>query len=556
MHATAADFNDVTDELGLSCWTFAPPVHKWAANMANSPAIAESKCPPPSVDNSGAGAPTLLNLLIGCGILCRVVQYLWDRSFWVDEASLVLNIRGKTAMQLLGPLDYHQAAPPLFLLAERGVFRLIGGSEWSLRLLPLLAGCASVLVFAKVARRLLPPWPAMLALAFFCFSDRLIWHAAEVKQYGTDVFVAVLLTLLAVGSRADESAPEKRLIQLAAVGVLAVWLSYPAVFVFAGVSLALLPACFRRRGRAVIVFVAANLVVFASFLALLLTIVRAQRSQSLADYWSEDFLDLRQPISVATSVARHLLALCNYALQPAGVLVLPCMLVGIVWFIRRRRLMQAAMLLNPFALNLLAAAAHRYPFDGQRLTVYLAPAVLLLAAAAIEAVYCFSRATTGRLALAPAAALLAVAAGTAAFHLALPRYRAHIRPAVKFMRAHIQPGDGIYALQLREFQCYWPAGDPRVRAELDDADRIPFERFWVIWSYPNDRAGKRLDPVRRWIQTFAAERQSFGYAGGCAYLYELTANPPPHSAPPDMSTHHKMMPAGREISKEPHDSNQ
>lgn len=541
MHSIRPDIIGVTDELGLLRWTLAPLIHKWAATMVDSPATAESTRPLASVDHAGASAPTLLNLLMACGILCRVVQYLWDRSFWVDEASLVLNIRGKTAAQLLGPLDYHQAAPPLFLLAGRGMFRLLGGSEWSLRLLPLLAGCASVLVFAKVARRLLPPLAAILAVALFCFSDRSIWHATEVKQYGIDVFVAVLLTFLAVGSSTYESIPEKRLIWLAVVGAVAIWLSYPAVFVFAGLSLALLPACFRRGPRSVTVFVVANLAVFGSFLALLLTVMHAQQSQSLADYWAEDFLDLRQPISAAASVARHLLALCNYALQPVGVLVLPCMPLGVYWFVRQGRVRQSAMLLNPLALNLLAAAAFRYPFDGQRLTAYLAPAVLLLAAAGAFAIYRIGRPTVGRFALAPAVAMLAIVLGIAAFHLAVPRYRAHIRPAVKFMRAHLRLGDGIYALQLREFECYWPVDDPLVRAELDDADRIPFKRFWVIWSYPNDRAGRRLDPVRRWIQTFAAERQSFTYAGGCAYLYELTADHRPHSAPPDMSTHHKLM---------------
>src|SRR6185312_1305795 len=129
--------------------------------------------------------------LVWAGIVCRVVQYFWDRSFWVDEASLVLNIRTKTAAQLLGPLSYHQAAPPVFLLIERALFHLTGGSELSLRLFPLLAGCVSVVLFASLAKRLLSAWPAVFAIALFGFSDRLIWHATEVKQYGIDVFVAV-----------------------------------------------------------------------------------------------------------------------------------------------------------------------------------------------------------------------------------------------------------------------------------------------------------------------------------------------------------------------------
>ena len=63
-------------------------------------------------------AGRLMLAAIVLSLTCRTVQYLADRSFWHDEASLVLNIREKTAGQLMGRLDYEQASPPLFLLAD------------------------------------------------------------------------------------------------------------------------------------------------------------------------------------------------------------------------------------------------------------------------------------------------------------------------------------------------------------------------------------------------------------------------------------------------------
>ena len=54
-------------------------------------------------------------------------------------------------------------------------------------------------LFALLARRVChTPW-ALIAVAPFAFADRLIFHATEVKPYGTDVFVAVLLMWIAVG---------------------------------------------------------------------------------------------------------------------------------------------------------------------------------------------------------------------------------------------------------------------------------------------------------------------------------------------------------------------
>ena len=53
--------------------------------------------------------------------------------------------------QLLRPLRFDQVAPPLFLWGEEAVYRTLGGSELSLRLLPLLAGLGSLFLFARLA---------------------------------------------------------------------------------------------------------------------------------------------------------------------------------------------------------------------------------------------------------------------------------------------------------------------------------------------------------------------------------------------------------------------
>ncbi|HXE56287.1 MAG TPA: glycosyltransferase family 39 protein, partial [Tepidisphaeraceae bacterium] len=238
-----------------------------------------------------APPPWLWIALTLAGIGCRVVQYAWDRSFWVDEASLVLNIRERTASMLMGALDFNQAAPPLFLLIERGLYRVFGGSELSLRLFPLVSGCVSVILFAALARRMLKPWMAIVALALFCFSDRLIWHATEVKPYGVDACVAVALTLVAFAGRSDV----RKLIGLCGLATVAVWLSYPAVLVFAGLSLTLLPAMARRGARGVGLYVLCNLPVVLSFAALM-WVVKAQHNQALGDYWAEDFLPFQSPI--------------------------------------------------------------------------------------------------------------------------------------------------------------------------------------------------------------------------------------------------------------------
>lgn len=515
--------------------------------MQSEQTVAVAPGPTPRFElMSAAAAGRLLWAVAAAGIVCRVVQYLWDRSFWVDEASLVLNIRGKTASQLLGPLDFHQAAPPLFLLAERGLYHLLGGSEWSLRILPLALGCVAVALFAVLARRLLSPLNAVLALAIFAFSDRLIWHSVEVKQYGTDVFFALLLLVAAIPSAQADPRPLRRLLLLSVLSAACLWCSYPVIFVFGGLSLALLPACVRRGAKSAAAYVLGNLLVAGSFLVLLGTVVRAQQTESLEQYWAEHFVDLHHPLTWPAWLGGHVLSLFNYPAQPAGIVLLLLALVGVIGLVRSRRVQLLAMLANPIGLNLLAAAAHRYPFDGKRLIAYLLPMAILLADLGAETLLAQARPRLKPWALAPAAAVAMLAAGVAGYHLFVPQYRSHLRPAVRFVRSHLNAGDGIYVLSQREFECYWPSTSAEassVRFRLDASDRIPFHRFWVVAAYPNDDGRRRLKRVRAWARTFATQKLSFADRGGVAWLFELPDAPRPHLPPPDVSTHHKMMSA-------------
>src|SRR5207237_1879977 len=76
----------------------------------------------------------------GSGVLARLVLFAWNQSFWHDEACLAMNVRMKSAAQLLRALDYNQAAPPLFLFFERAMYLAFGPSEPALRLAALLGG--------------------------------------------------------------------------------------------------------------------------------------------------------------------------------------------------------------------------------------------------------------------------------------------------------------------------------------------------------------------------------------------------------------------------------
>jgi len=137
-------------------------------------------------------------LITGWGVAVRFVQYLSNRSLWGDEASISLNIVSRTYQELLEPLSYNQAAPPGFLTVEKLAVQVFGNSEYSLRLFPLLASAIALLAFYRLATHYTSQITAPIAIAFFACLPYLVYYATEVKQYSSDVAIAILLFLLLV----------------------------------------------------------------------------------------------------------------------------------------------------------------------------------------------------------------------------------------------------------------------------------------------------------------------------------------------------------------------
>ena len=56
----------------------------------------------------------------------RSYHYLRGPAVWHDEAALIVNVLEKDYAGLLGPLRFHEAAPPLFLWLEKAVSNTLG----------------------------------------------------------------------------------------------------------------------------------------------------------------------------------------------------------------------------------------------------------------------------------------------------------------------------------------------------------------------------------------------------------------------------------------------
>lgn len=474
--------------------------------------------------------------LIGVGLLLRLVQYLDNRSLWIDEASLALNLIRRSYAGILQPLDYHQAAPPGFLLSSEAVTSILGTSEYAFRLLPLLFGIAALPLFYGVARRYVGPTAVTLSLVLFAFSPRLIWYSSEFKHYSLDLFVA-LVVLLWAARIADEGLTWGRAALIGAVGAICVWFSYPIVFVLAGVGVTLAwsfgrGAQWRRLGR----LSAAAGAWSASFLAQYFLLIRDVDRGWLQDFWQDYFVPL-PPTSVGDMYEwgrRFGLALqepLGLELYYAGLVVLA---VG-SWVMLRRRPELLSLLLLPAAFTLLAAALKQYPFGG-RLVLFLVPALALLVAEGMAAVWERSKGIAARgLALVVIGSLLWAPVVEA---LGVPFRHEELRPVVTYLEEHYRPGDVIYVYYGAEpaFRYYarrTALGDANVHygvrsredreRYLADLDRLRGKpRVWIVFSHVY---GKEAESEERLFLSYldrrGVRRDEFRRTGAALFLYDL-----------------------------------
>ena len=128
----------------------------------------------------------------------------------------------------------------LVLVAGKGRARAaLGPAGMVGPLAPLLAGLVALLLFWRMCRTALSPTAASLAVGIMAVSYYPIRHASEVKPYAFDLCCAVVLAWLTV-EHLRSPAQKRWLATLCAVTPLAVFSSYPSVFVGGGIDLVLL----------------------------------------------------------------------------------------------------------------------------------------------------------------------------------------------------------------------------------------------------------------------------------------------------------------------------
>ena len=235
-------------------------------------------------------------LSIIAGIILRFAQYLSNKSLWRDEARIALNLIEKNFIELAGPLNYDQSVHPGFMLLEKLFVSVLGTSEYSLRLFPLLCGVLSVLIFYKIVKKTLSVYSRSIALVLFSALTPLIYYSSELKQYSSDVLASEILLLWAINLTETKFTLFRGIIT-GLLGAVLLWISYPSVFILAGIGLFLFVNFLKDQKRNLLLLLFIYIVWSLSFYLLYkVSLHTITESPFFNKFWDADYM----PLSITT----------------------------------------------------------------------------------------------------------------------------------------------------------------------------------------------------------------------------------------------------------------
>lgn len=333
----------------------------------------------------------LFLLILLSGMVLRSYQYLMGRSLWEDEAHLALNFVTRDYIGLLKPLDYIQAAPPLFLLTVKTFTLLFGNGSCALRALPFVSSILTLPLFYYILVALIRSRIAALAgFLAFAVNIAVIYYSSELKTYELDVATYLLMIYLTISQH--PYVQKKRNMLLGIAGCICLLYSNVAFIILFCVGCYILIGWYRNRkvNGGELRILAAWSIVFTAYYFLF--VHHHPYAQIQRDNYSFAFppLPLFGPEFnrfMANSVHEIGFQLLLYVYEGYGfAYVFACLLViAIAYAIYRKHFTLLLFTCMPILLHFALSLFKIYPF-WYRLILYFVPPMLMLTAYGIAAV--------------------------------------------------------------------------------------------------------------------------------------------------------------------------
>ncbi|MGE0269340.1 MAG: GDSL-type esterase/lipase family protein [Candidatus Omnitrophota bacterium] len=441
-------------------------------------------------------------LIIAVGLGLRFWHFLENRSLWGEEAKYAVSILSRSFKEIF---YYVQVVPDQsldalgFYLVEKLVVGLFGPSEYALRLYPLICSVISLFLFLQFAKLYLKPRTALLALGLFACSDALVYFAAEVKPYSSDVLMCLVLLLYFEHARRLEFNP-KSMLTLSVLGATVIWFSNISLFVLVSVGLCLadqiisfkyykrIPSFIGVISVWMVSFIVLYLVAFSHLVQSHYVWSAIKGKFSNAPFWSTAMLDW--VIQISQLMFEF----------PAGFqfpLVASITFLTGLQAVARKNMERFSLIIIPFLIVFIMGCFKLYPVFGREI-LFLCPMIYIFVAAGLG--WLGERfGKTGLVVSLVAGFMLLSQPITVALEAVLSgREQQQNRQVMEYFKKNYKPGDGV-CLNMNAF---YPFVYYVNRRELN-----PDNRHFSLWGIsdsiiPSDQ-GRKL-PISQMVLNYDA----------------------------------------------------
>lgn len=442
------------------------------------------------------------------GVLLRMARWGAGRSLWLNEIVLTRRITAASG-QPLG-----------FIWLEKLGLTLWSASERGLRTLPLIAGCAALVMMWRVGLRLLGTWGAAAAVSILALLEPAIYDSSEVGTGSLDL-LATLMILQAYLQYTDKRGT-RRLPVLVGIGLAAMLFSLPAILIL--LAMGLVVVCEGKKPDWKLIGVG---LAWAGFYA------SCRQSWPIAAEAGTGSANMvrtaNAPLAWFGGYSTLWLTLPGKWESAGAVMGFMAAVIGWFLLLQRQGWRIALLLASPIALSLAAVfAGYSQP---QTKAMFLVPLLVLCMASVVHIRKDRALAITGSILLSMA---MLTSAGRAAQYLVNPPGREEIRTVIEHLARDVHPGDEIYVYYGAQPGWEWYGsshvwtGVTIVTGTDRDKEFAAFDRdlakmhgrVWLLFSHmptgmsQDQRLTQLLDNRAKLLKQIEAR-------GAGAYLYEL-----------------------------------
>ncbi|RJQ19454.1 MAG: hypothetical protein C4560_06045 [Nitrospiraceae bacterium] len=495
-------------------------------------------------------------IIIGYGIILRIVQYLYNPSLYIDEArDMVSGVLGRSFSDMLGaPPEIFMPSPPLaFMVIEKLAVQLMGNNEYALRLFPLIAGIVSLFLFFHVAGKYIKQGALIIALLLFATVEPLIYYSSSARPYSSDVMCTLLIYIIA-DRLYSGGLTAMRIFTAGVAGAIIIWFSSASVFVFAGTgSVIAVSALLKKdwsRVRGLVVVFALWLLSFGLYFFIYLKNFTGSQ-WFLKTFGGEDCFMPFPPLSFS-DLKWYMNRFFETFTETAGFflpgIAAALFIIGCMTVFKERK-ERFLVLISPAVFSLAASGFSLYPFR-HRMILFLVPAILLIIAEGAEKLRDKAFIRTPAIGNVFIFLLLFHPLLSATHHLIQPILVEEIKPALGYLSEHRQEGDLVYVHYRAHpaFEYYaerynfnsknyivgayagdkddlWAFSLDYLKVYTDDLDKLRGrKRVWVLFiATPILRKGINEEVFYNYYLSLIGKQiDSYKSTGASVYLYDLS----------------------------------